>query len=805
VGRWFTLFLLAAGSLTAAHTASEFAAELRTTQLDPDQCYRVREVHFSKEDLRFYLTEGYLVFSKPVAGRRLSAVFTADIEGGDAEILLMPPSRTERFSLASFTKSPNLNEHFSTAIMLFTDDTAEQLMVAIERRGEVRKSPERGALMAETYNATLANISSSFGVRLIDQLLDQRSPSQNGIFYAAIQGKRLGNFDIFYDPNAAESVYLGQLSYREDRAYYDTWASFPARSFRDGAWQPPADSFQLASYRIEAVLEDDLKLRVITRVTLTPLRENQRSYIFEISGGMNVTAARINGEEATLFTRESFRANLIRRNDSALFLLIPHTPLEKDRHYEIEFEHEGNVVRPAGRNVYFVGSRANWYPRSGLRFARFDMTFSYPAHLQMIFPGDIKEDRTDGNIRTTRRVTPSPIRLAGFNLGLYEQTKITRGDLQVEVYANRDLETALVPRRRDIFIVPPPSLPWPQRGPQWRRPPEIVQIPAPAPNPVSRLEPLANEIASAFEFLNTHLGPPALNQLMVAPIPGAFGQGFPGLVYLSTLSYLSPADRPVNTRDSQQQTFFSEILHAHETAHQWWGNVVSSASPQEDWLMEAFANYSALLFLEKKKGARTVASVLDEYRQRLIEKDAEGRSVDSIGPIRLGARLQSSLSQGAWHTIVYGKGTWIMHMLRARIGDDNFLKLLGEVCKRYRFQAISVTDFQRMAATYLPKGSPDPYLDAFFDHWVENTGIPTLSLQTSLKGKAPAYKLTLTLTQSDVEEKTSLMVPVEVQLTRTNSKTYWLPTGPEPSSLTIPLRARPLKITLDPGGTILKN
>ena len=221
--------------------------------------------------------------------------------------------------------------------------------------------------------------------------------------------------------------------------------------------------------------------------------------------------------------------------------------------------------------------------------------------------------------------------------------------------------------------------------------------------------------------------------------------------------------------------------------------------------MEAFANYSAVLLLEKKKGPRAVASLLEEYKNRLLEKDAEGRSIDSIGPIRLGARLQSSLSQGAWHTIVYGKGTWVMHMLRARIGDDNFLKLLGEVCKRYRYQAISVAQFQEMAAAYLPKDSPDPNLDAFFDHWVENTGIPTLSLQSALKGKAPAYRLTLTLTQTAVEEKTSLMVPVEVQLTRTSSKIYWLPTGPEPATLTIPLRARPLKITLDPAGAILKN
>jgi hypothetical protein len=805
VRRWLPLLLLAALPGLAIETAPELATAIRETRLDPDQCYRVREIHFSRQDLRFYLTEGYIIFGKPVAGRIISAVFSAEVEGGDAELLLMPPTRTERFSLAAFTKSPNLNEHFSAALMLFTDDTAEVLMRALKDRGPLSPSPERGLLLSQAYNNVLNNISSSFAVRLIEQILEEKPPAAGGTFYAAIQGRRLGNFDAYYDPESQDQIYLGQIAYRDSRAYYDTWTTFQARSFRDGSRPQPKEGFTLANYRIQAVLDDQLTLKVVTQATLTPQRNGLRVLSLDISSGMKVTAARINGEEASLFTRDSFRSNLLRRNDSSVFLIIPSQPLESGRHYELVIEHEGNVVRPAGRNVYYVGSRANWYPRSGLHFARFDVTFSYPAHLQLIFPGDIKQDSTEGAVRTTRRVTPSPVRLLGFNLGIYEQAKVTRDKLTVELLANREVETALLPRRRDFVMIPPPTLPWPQRGPQWRRPPEVIHVPMPIPDPVSRLEPLASEIASAFEFLAAHLGPPALNTLMVSPIPGAFGQGFPGLVYLSTLSYLNPNDRPASAHNSQQQLFFSEILHAHETAHQWWGNVVTSGSAQDEWLMEALANYSALLLLEKKKGARAVSSVLNEYKQKLLEKNEAEETVDSAGPVRLGARLQNSLSPGAWHAIVYGKGSWILHMLRARIGEDNFLKLLGEVCKRYRYQPITVRQFQDLAASYMPKDSADPRLDGFFDHWVENTGIPALNLQTAIRGKAPAYKLTLTLTQSGVEEKTSLMVPVEVQIARGKTQTYWMSTGPEPATLTIPLRVRPLKITLDPANTILRN
>ena len=83
----------------------------------------MRDLSFRKEDIRIYFTDGYLIFSKPAAGHRVSAVFTTDVEGGDGEVILLPPTRGERQSLASVHESPNLDEHISAAMMVFTDGT----------------------------------------------------------------------------------------------------------------------------------------------------------------------------------------------------------------------------------------------------------------------------------------------------------------------------------------------------------------------------------------------------------------------------------------------------------------------------------------------------------------------------------------------------------------------------------------------------------------------------------------------------------------------------------------------------------
>src|SRR5262249_12611169 len=151
---------------------------------------------------------------------------------------------------------------------------------------------------------------------------------------------------------------------------------------------------------------------------------------------------------------------------------------------------------------------------------------------------------------------------------------------------------------------------------------------------------------------------------------------------LSTISYLDPSERPLPRGNAMQQLFFSEILEAHEVAHQWWGNGVIPASYSDDWLMEALANYSALWTVERKKGTTIVDSVLEQCKSDLLQKMESGKTVESAGPITMGHRLHSSQSPNSWPTVTYEKGSWILHMLRRRIGDEQFQKMLAQFYQR---------------------------------------------------------------------------------------------------------------------------
>jgi hypothetical protein len=410
--------------------------------------------------------------------------------------------------------------------------------------------------------------------------------------------------------------------------------------------------------------------------------------------------------------------------------------------------------------------------------------------------GDLIDEHEEGELRVTHRATNVPIRFAGFNLGQYERIRMSRHGYTVEVCANRAVEPGL-DGPSVTFSQPQPVSP--------RRESQIVMLPPELPpDPLARLQEIASEITAAVEFMAARFGPPALPTLTVSPVPGRFGQGFPGLIYLSTMSYLAPQQRAIRHLDAHGRLFFSEILQAHETAHQWWGNVVTSAGYHDEWLMEALADYTALLYLENKEGSQPVALALDTYKGNLLEKTASDKTVESTGPIVLGLRLENSQTPQAYHAITYGKGSWIMHMLRRRMGDQSFLAMLAELRKEYERKPLSTEDFRLLAARFLPAHSPDSDLENFFDQWVYGTGIPSLKLNYAVKGKGAALRLDGTVTQSDVDSGFSINVPVEIQLAKGKTLTQWVSTASDPVAFSVPLHQPPVKVQLDPNFSILR-
>ena len=793
--RWLPVLAFVVRGTLLAGTAADLSRALHDNSFDQSECYRVRDITIVKEDLKIYLTDGHLIFSKPVAGRRIAAAFAADVDGGDGEVILMPPNRAERASLASYTNSPNLDQHFRAALFIFTGSDYDAILSQLPRNTANKKVSDVAGAMDQAWTPSLRNMADSFQTRVALDLLGGAA-GHPGLFAGLFENSKYGNFDVIFDPNGQDQIVAGRVGQRDNRNYFDTWTSFPMRSARRN---PPTrhEDVVLSDYRIESTLNPGLSLDCVTRVKARPLVDGATAVMFQMTPDMTLESASVDGQPAEILQRESARANIGHEGDE-VFLVFPPEPLRAGREYEFEFKHSGKVIRDAGDHVYYVTARGNWYPAHNLQFAQYDLQFRYPVDLDLVAAGDVVEDRTDGDWRITRRRTASAIRFAAFNLGHYEHVKVERSGYVVDVCANRSLESALMPRLPQTFSVP--------MTPRQRQS-AIVQMPSQPvviPSPVEQLQRVAAEVASSLEFMVSKFGPPALPHITISPIPGTFGQGFPGLIYISTMAYLKQQPGPATSIGESQQLYFDDFLQAHEVAHQWWGNRVTTTSYRDSWLMEALAQVSALLYVEKYRGMRSAETMLDSYRTLLLEKGPNGQIADAAGPLTFGPRLVSSQAPDAYKTITYGKGIWVMQMLRRRMGDERFLAMLRELTKRYDHREITTDEFRQAAAANLPPRSDDPKLETFFDQWVDSTGIPSLKLSYAVKGKAPQLRLVGTLTQSGVDADFSTLAPVEIEVARGQFMTQWVRTGPDGVTFTVPLKQAPLKVSLDPHYAVLR-
>src|SRR4030095_4715440 len=171
------------------------------------------------------------------------------------------------------------------------------------------------------------------------------------LFAGMFRSTKLGAFDILYDPENTEQILAGHLTTRENRLYFDTWTSFPARSPKKNP-NPLMRDPQLSDYRIDATVAPDLTLNVITRIKVRVTAASLAVAQFEIAREMSVKEVHVDGVAAEVLQAETARLNLVRGGNN-LFLVAPAEPLHAGREYEFEFRHSGKVIQQAGEHLYY--------------------------------------------------------------------------------------------------------------------------------------------------------------------------------------------------------------------------------------------------------------------------------------------------------------------------------------------------------------------------------------------------------------------------------------------------------------------
>ena len=176
----------------------------------------------------------------------------------------------------------------------------------------------------------------------------------------------------------------------------------------------------------------------------------------------------------------------------------------------------------------------------------------------------------------------------------------------------------------------------------------------------------------------------------------------------------------------------SQGLMAHELAHQWFGDLVTCKDWSHIWLNEGFATYYTHLFAGHKDG-------LDEMRYGLYRdrKSLTGRSGDTTAMVNRKYNTPKEMFR-KYGFLSYGKGSWVLHMLRSQLGPELFRKCVKTYLERHKHGNV-VTEDLRSIIEEISGNS----FDRFFDQYVFHAHHPELKISYAWDEKTKLAKLSV--------------------------------------------------------------
>jgi hypothetical protein len=788
-------FIFAAVSASAAPDATYTA--LRAIQPD-GRSIAVNNYVFQSDVVRFTLN-GKLHLLTPVEGKTSGAVFI-----GQGSYELTPASASERYQLSLHTNDEKLvsvGDQFDSAVFLGTALVTDALKLGEPVAGQ----PDAKA--TDRWNGYMKkqrkDLHTNVHVRLLQEILDTPTIP---LFIGWVDGKKHPPAVLIVDPLGAETVRL----YGGDMGGEQT-AMLVSSNDKGGIWYSSRLKSELEAgkgrtalpladaehYVIDSEIEG-AKLNATSTMTFTP-SARYRVLPIELTGPLRIESAELApaGENPVFAPVAFIQEDKDEDPDAAVVFPAPLTPGQK---YLLKMKYGGKeVLTNAGDGNFMVGRRTSWYPNVGTfsDLATYELRFRTPQKFEIVAVGDEIENRVEGKERITVWKAKNPIRVAGFNYGRFKKMEQSDKDsgMTVQVFTNTGTPD-IIRQINDALEYIAET----EGGPSHMT--------------VNTSSLAQHSIADGINTARTgniFFGPLADKRVSITQQSEWFyGQSWPTLIYMPYVAFLNGTQRNTLGLGGDLKDFIDNV-GTHEMAHQWWGHQVGTKSYRDEWISEGFSEFTSALVVQQTGGWGKYDEFWEKARRNILEKPRGANlSNDKTGPISQGRRLGTWRNWGAYSTIVYSKGAYVLHMLRMamhdhKTGDQVFSAMMTDFAKSYAGKNASTADFQRIVEKHAPANvrlTNDGKMNWFFDQWVYGTDIPKHVAKFDVKDVGGGkYKVTGSVTQSEVPEGFVSVVPIYVHFDKTSfvklAHVVMIGSQTKPVDFEIPLPKKPQKIAVN--------
>ena len=729
--------------------------------------------------------DGMIYFPAPVAGKVRGAVFI----GAGSFHAATPPSEFERDNVRRLLGADEVSLDFKNAVLRFTDDT-----FATELAGPQRESPpppNATKLAAELDNRALEETGANLSARQLVSILNNESP---GFFFAEFDGTKKGRFAYVLDYQSRILVANFQINagergliYAFDKSLWspDVWMAFYAEEdYRSGRarYADADDLVSIPNYGMDVDVTEPKKwLRMKTSIHCKARGEQFTAIPMEVGEDLDYAADQRRKKQLHVVSArlaDGRSVDVLQEPWEGGFTLLLPAPVAKGEDFTVEVTLSGEFMFQAEEmsETYFPLRSTTWYPRHGqLQRSVYELKFRHRkkdvvASIGVVTRDEPAPDRDDQRI-TEFRLT-EPVALASFAVGPYEihkdQAKMSDGQtLPIEFYSMPGYKAAI----KEDFILA--------------------------------------ELNNSIRYFSILFGRYPYPIFRAAYHPFGYGQGFP------TTLMIPATDRAVNS---------TYQFIAHETSHQWWGDVVLWRSYRDQWLSEGFAEYSGLLYTQTRDRTKSERELIKLDREDLKNPPrtptgiGKGRLVD-VGPLVLGHRLSTRETGGAYTALIYSKGALVLRMMHylftdPQTGDGQaFFDMMKDFTHRNANGTASTEDFFAVAnahvgATAMARKFGYKDLNWFYRQWVVQTYLPSYHVNYDFENQ-PDGSLLLkgTLTQEGIPDSDQWFMPLPLVITLSKGSKGIVPIavlGKE-TPFKIKLPARPQKIELDPDLWVLSD